>query len=79
MIDSVVRLLPGVLGDFDSAEGDSFADGKLDHPHYTRPAEFQGLEVPEVLLSGHHAEINEWREKQKNQRTAKRRPDLLRN
>ncbi|MFC1502156.1 tRNA (guanosine(37)-N1)-methyltransferase TrmD [bacterium] len=79
VIDSVVRLLPGVLGDFDSAEGDSFADGKLDHPHYTRPAEFQGLKVPEVLLSGHHAEINEWRENQKNQRTAKRRPDLLRN
>jgi tRNA (guanine37-N1)-methyltransferase len=77
VVDSVVRLLPGVLGDFDSAEGDSFSDGKLDHPHYTRPAEFRGLKVPEVLLSGHHAQIDLWREEQKNRRTAQRRPDLL--
>jgi tRNA (guanine37-N1)-methyltransferase len=77
VVDSVVRLLPGVLGDFDSAEGDSFSDGRLDYPHYTRPAEFQGLKVPEVLLSGHHAQIDSWREEQKNQRTAERRPDLI--
>ena len=77
VVDSVVRLLPGVLGDFDSAEGDSFSDGRLDHPHYTRPPEFRGLKVPEVLLSGHHAQIDSWRDEQKIRRTVQRRPDLL--
>ena len=79
VIDSVIRLLPGVLGDFDSAEKDSFTCGRLDHPHYTRPAEFQGLKVPDVLLSGHHAEIEKWRETIALQRTHERRPDLLEN
>ena len=57
IIDAVVRLLPGVLGDFDSAEGDSFAGQLLDHPHYTRPAAYRGMTVPEVLISGHHAKV----------------------
>ncbi len=77
VIDSVVRLLPGALGNFDSAEKDSFMSGLLDHPHYTRPEVFQGRRVPEVLLSGHHAKIQEWREQQALERTKKRRPDLL--
>ena len=77
VVDSVVRLLPGVLGDFDSAEGDSFSNGKLDHPHYTRPEVFRGMRVPEVLLSGHHAEIEAWRESRSLERTQKKRPDLL--
>lgn len=77
VIDSIVRLLPGALGNFDSAEKDSFMSGLLDHPHYTRPEEFQGRRVPEVLLSGHHAKIHEWREQQAFERTKKRRPDLL--
>jgi tRNA (guanine37-N1)-methyltransferase len=77
VIDAVVRLLPGVLGDFDSAEGDSFHNGKLDFPHYTRPAVFRGLKVPDVLLSGHHAEIHNWRLQESLKRTRKRRPDLL--
>jgi tRNA (guanine37-N1)-methyltransferase len=80
MIDAVVRLLPGVLGDEQSAEHDSFssaADRGLDYPHYTRPAQWQGLSVPEVLLSGDHARIEHWRREQARQRTAKRRPDLL--
>jgi tRNA (guanine37-N1)-methyltransferase len=77
VIDSVVRLQPGVLGNFDSAEGDSFVSGKLDHPHYTRPEEFKGMRVPDVLLSGHHAKVAEWREREALERTRKRRPDLL--
>ncbi|MBN2028956.1 tRNA (guanosine(37)-N1)-methyltransferase TrmD [bacterium] len=77
VIDSVVRLLPGVLGDFDSAEGDSFAKNRLDHPHYTRPAVFRKMKVPEVLLSGHHARVHAWREEKVQERTIKRRPDLL--
>lgn len=77
VVDSVVRLLPGVLGDFDSAEGDSFSNGKLDHPHYTRPEVFRGMRVPEVLLSGHHAEIEAWRESKAQEKTQKKRPDLL--
>jgi len=79
MIDSVVRLLPGVLGDFDSAQGDSFSCGGLDYPHYTRPEEFKGLRVPDVLLSGHHANIAVWRKEQSQKRTQERRPDLLGN
>ncbi|MCJ7811986.1 tRNA (guanosine(37)-N1)-methyltransferase TrmD [bacterium] len=77
VVDSVVRLLPGALGDFDSAEGDSFSKDRLDHPHYTRPAIFRKLKVPEILLSGHHARIHAWREEKAQKRTADRRPDLL--
>ncbi len=77
VVDSVVRLQPGVLGDFDSAEGDSFTSGLLDHPHYTRPEEFEGMKVPEVLLSGHHANIEAWRKEQALKRTKERRPDIL--
>lgn len=77
LMDAVLRLLPGVLGDSRSAEQDSFADGLLDCPHYTRPIEFQGMAVPEVLRSGNHALIAEWRLKQALQRTLARRPDLL--
>jgi tRNA (guanine37-N1)-methyltransferase len=73
----VVRLLPGVLGDLDSAVGDSFQTGLLDYPHYTRPEEFRGYRVPEVLLSGHHARIAAWRQEQALERTRKRRSDLL--
>jgi len=77
VVDSVVRLLPGVLGDFDSAEGDSFHCGLLDHPHYTRPSVFRGMAVPEVLISGHHANVASWRKEQMIQRTRDRRPDLI--
>jgi len=79
IIDAVVRLLPGVLGDDESALDESFSHGLLEYPHYTRPAEYRGLKVPEVLLSGHHAQIAEWRTQQARQRTAARRPDLLAN
>lgn len=77
VIDAVVRLLPGVLGDLDSAVGDSFQTGRLDYPHYTRPEEFRGWRVPEVLLSGHHARIAQWRREQAEARTRARRADLL--
>ncbi len=77
MIDAIARLLPGVLGSVASAEADSFADGLLEYPHYTRPAQFMGQQVPEVLLSGAHARIAAWRRKQQLQRTWQRRPDLL--
>ncbi len=77
VIDAVVRLLPGVLGDFNSAQRDSFHSGQLDHPHYTRPAEYCGMKVPEVLLSGHHARIESWQKEQSEKRTRERRPDLL--
>jgi len=79
IVDSVVRLLPGVLGDQDSAEGDSISSGRLDHPHYTRPAEFRDMKVPEVLISGHHARIEEWRREQAVKKTMGKRPDLLGN
>lgn len=75
--DAVVRLIPGVLGDSESAAQDSFASGILDHPHYTRPAEYKGWKVPEVLLGGHHAEIEKWRRAAALEATRKRRPDLL--
>lgn len=75
--DCVARLIPGVLGDPASAEQDSFSDGFLDCPHYTRPEEFEGLQVPAVLLSGDHAAIRRWRLKQSLGRTWERRPDLL--
>ena len=77
IIDAITRLLPGALGDDESAVDESFSHGLLEHPHYTRPAEFRGMKVPEVLLSGHHAEIEKWRAEQAGQRTAQRRPDLL--
>ncbi len=77
VIDAVTRLLPGALGDDQSAEQESFSNGLLEYPHYTRPAEFRGMKVPEVLLSGHHAEIEKWRQQQAQARTAERRPDLL--
>jgi tRNA (guanine37-N1)-methyltransferase len=77
VIDSVVRLLPGVLGNERSAVTDSFSDGLLEYPHYTRPLAFRGWSVPEVLMSGHHAEIEKWRRLQSLERTLARRPDLL--
>jgi tRNA (guanine37-N1)-methyltransferase len=79
MIDTVTRLLPGALGDDESARDESFSHGLLEYPHYTRPAEYRGMKVPEILLSGHHAEIEKWRAEQARQRTAQRRPDLLNN
>lgn len=77
VIDAVVRLLPGVLGDEGSAVDESFYDGLLEYPQYTRPATFRGMAVPDVLLSGNHALIDEWRRKQSLERTARLRPDLL--
>jgi tRNA (guanine37-N1)-methyltransferase len=77
VIDAVTRLLPGVLGDDDSSRDESFSEGLLEYPQYTRPAEFRGMPVPEVLLSGNHAEIAKWRREQARLRTAARRPDLL--
>ena len=77
VIDAVVRLLPGVLGDDESAAQDSFMEGLLDHPHYTRPEEIAGQRVPEVLISGDHAKIARWRTKQALGRSYLRRPDLL--
>lgn len=76
-LDSVLRQIPGVLGDENSAAEDSFADGLLDFPHYTRPREFRGRGVPEVLFSGDHGKIDAWRREQSLKRTAARRPDLL--
>jgi len=77
VIDAVTRLLPGVLGDEDSARQDSHADGLLDYPHFTRPEQIEGHSVPKVLLSGNHADIDRWRLKQALGRTWQRRPDLL--
>jgi tRNA (guanine37-N1)-methyltransferase len=77
IIDAVTRLLPGVLGDDDSARDDSFSEALLEYPQYTRPAEFRGMKVPEVLLSGNHAEIARWRAEQARLRTKERRSDLL--
>lgn len=77
VIDAAARLLPGVLGDEESAYRDSFGDGLLDHPHYTRPAEFLGRKVPDVLLSGNHADIDRWRRRESLKATLKKRPDLL--
>ena len=76
VLDSVVRLLPGALGNSDSAVNESFTSGSLDYPQYTRPAEFRGMTVPGVLLSGDHARIREWRHQQAETRTGSRRPDL---
>lgn len=75
--DAIIRLLPGALGSDTSAENDSFSDGLLDCPHYTRPADFRGMKVPDVLLNGHHAEIEKWRKERALEKTKKFRPDLL--
>jgi len=75
--DSVIRLLPGVLGSPESAPHDSFYDGLLEYPQYTRPVEYKGMKVPDVLVSGNHAEIDKWRREQSLRRTMERRPDLL--
>jgi tRNA (guanine37-N1)-methyltransferase len=77
VVDAVVRLLPGALGSETSAENDSFSDGLLDCPHYTRPAEFRGIKVPDVLLNGNHAEIEKWRREKALEKTRKVRRDLL--
>lgn len=77
VIDAVTRLLPGVLGDDESSRDESFSHGLLEYPHYTRPADFRGMKVPEMLLSGHHAEIAKWRAEQAKLRTREKRPDLL--
>jgi len=77
IVDAVARLVPGVVGDEASVTGDTFVRGLLDFPQYTRPAEFRGLGVPAVLLSGHHKEIDKWRRRQAVERTAQRRPDLI--
>ena len=77
IIDAVTRLIPGVLGGEDAAEKDSFSDGLLEHAHFTRPSKFEGREVPEVLLSGHHREIEKWRLESSMMRTLIKRPDLL--
>jgi len=79
IIEGVIRLLPGVLGNADSAKNESFVNGILDYPHYTRPREFLGLSVPEILTSGNHAEIKKWRRKQALKKTFENRPDLLEN
>jgi len=77
IVDTLTRLLPGALGDDESARDESFSHGLLEYPHYTRPAEFRGMKVPDVLLSGNHAEIEKWRREQAKQRTKAQRPDLL--
>jgi len=76
IVDAVARLIPGVLGEADSAADESFSDGLLEYPHYTRPADFRGLKVPEILLSGNHAAIEAWRKAEALKRTVERRPDL---
>ena len=76
IVDAVTRLLPGVLGDDASSVDESFSHGRLEYPHYTRPADFRGMKVPDVLLSGNHAEIEKWRLEQSKKRTRERRPDL---
>lgn len=77
IVDAVARLLPGVLGDDTSSQDESHADGLLEYPHYTRPTEYDGKKVPEILLSGNHKEIESWRKKMAQERTKERRPDLL--
>jgi tRNA (guanine37-N1)-methyltransferase len=77
VIDATVRLIPGALGSETSATTESFSDGLLDYPHYTRPPEFEGMRVPEVLLTGHHAEIARWRRDAAQEKTKRNRPDLL--
>ena len=77
MVDAITRLLPGALGSNTSAENESFSDGLLDYPHYTRPAEFMGMEVPQVLQGGNHSEIEKWRKEKALEKTRSNRPDLL--
>lgn len=77
VVDALVRLIPGALGSETSAVNESFSDGLLDYPHYTRPPEFRGVRVPDILLSGHHAEIARWRREQALKKTERNRPDLL--
>jgi len=77
IVDAVTRLIPGVLGNDESAFMDSFSDGLLEYPHYTRPSDYRGLKVPEVLVSGNHKEILEWRRRESLRRTSLKRPDLL--
>jgi len=77
VVDAVVRLIPGALGSETSTTTESFSDGLLDYPHYTRPPEFAGMKVPEVLLTGHHAEIARWRKQAAEEKTKRNRPDLL--
>ena len=77
VIDAVARMIPGVLGHDESADDESFSAGLLEYPHYTRPPEYEGMTVPEVLLSGHHGAVAAWRREQAEQRTRERRPDLL--
>ena len=77
LLDAVVRLLPGVMGNMASGEEESFESGMLEHPHYTRPAEFEGMAIPDVLTSGNHKKIAEWRRAQALELTRARRPDLL--
>jgi tRNA (guanine37-N1)-methyltransferase len=77
VVDAVTRLVPGVLGSEESAAGDSFSDGLLEYPQYTRPPEFRGLKVPQVLLSGNHGDISRWRRQQSLKKTMEARPDLL--
>lgn len=77
VVDALTRLLPGALGSETSAANDSFENDSLDYPHYTRPADFRGMKVPEVLLNGNHAEIEKWRRQQALEKTVKNRPDLL--
>ena len=77
LVDAIVRLLPEALGSETSALNDSFSDGLLDYPHYTRPADFRGMKVPDVLLSGHHEEIEKWRREKALEKTKRNRPDLL--
>jgi tRNA (guanine37-N1)-methyltransferase len=77
IVDAVTRLIPGALGDDESSVDESFSQGLLEYPHYTRPAEFRGMKVPDVLLSGNHAEIARWRAEQAQGRTRERRPDLM--
>ena len=77
VVDAIARLIPGVLGDENSAPDDSHSSGVLEHPQYTRPVEFRGWRVPEVLLSGHHAEIAKWRRERALEKTRKVRPELL--
>jgi tRNA (guanine37-N1)-methyltransferase len=77
VLEAVTRLVPGVVGKAESLAAESFEEGILDHPHYTRPQEFRGMRVPDVLLSGDHAEIAEWRRREAVEKTKRNRPDLL--
>jgi tRNA (guanine37-N1)-methyltransferase len=77
IVDAVARLVPGTVGDAESVVRDSFVRGLLDYPHYTRPARFRDMDVPPVLTSGHHAEVDRWRKREAVRRTLERRPDLL--